>query len=252
MISTAGSRVLVSVAWASRAGKRVRVCKRGEEEATRMYARLPCVALRCVTLCRVARRTAVALAHTREKSRARGVNISLYRPKTMGRWPRLPWTSIGSAVPIAGACRGWRTRAPVRRACRQRHACGSARLRRRAAPRADRESTIFLSSLVTRVLVEPVYVYSRKRRSSRACERGAACAPFRLDPLGSFFPRLMLLIRAQYPLRRDVTSTTSLYRTRFQSTAALRKHGACVYPRAGFDRRGFRFALCFRADPISR
>lgn len=116
MISTAGSRVLVSVAWASRAGKRVRVCKRGEEEATRMYARLPCVALRCVTLCRVARRTAVALAHTREKSRARGVNISLYRPKTMGRWPRLPWTSIGSAVPIAGACRGWRTRAPVRRA----------------------------------------------------------------------------------------------------------------------------------------
>lgn len=124
MISTAGSRVLVSVAWASRAGKRVRVCKRGEKEATRMYARLPCVALRCVTLCRVARRTAVALAHTREKSRARGVNISLYRPKTMGRWPRLPWTSIGSAVPIAGACRGWRTRAPVRRACRQRHACG--------------------------------------------------------------------------------------------------------------------------------
>lgn len=67
-----------------------------------------------------------------------------------------------------------------------------------------------------------------------------------------FFPRLMLLIRAQYPLRRDVTSTTSLYRTRFQSTTALRKHGACVYPRAGFDRRGFRFALCFRADPISR
>lgn len=51
-----------------------------------------CVALRYVTLRRV------ALAHEREKSRVRAVNISLYRPRP--RRTRLPRTSIGSAVSI--------------------------------------------------------------------------------------------------------------------------------------------------------
>jgi len=65
----------------------------------------------CVTF--VPRRCVASHVGARERKVVRAVNISLYRPR---RWPRLPRTSIGSAVPIARvagehACR--RAAAPI-------------------------------------------------------------------------------------------------------------------------------------------
>lgn len=78
------------------------------------------VALRCVA--------ALRCVGARERKVVRAVNISLYRPR---RRPRLPRTSIGSAVPTA--------RVGGERACRANTRAAAGRRHRRP----DRESADF-------------------------------------------------------------------------------------------------------------